>query len=345
MQPSFHRQQITTYAPAMTAEAIKTSKRWKNGAVIDVFREMSDLALRIAARTLFSVDMEDQSKSISQALDDAMTLFHRATSPISLFLDRLPGVGDRRFRQGKSNLDAVIFHLIQQRRENRSQADDLLGRLMAAQDENSSQRMTDQQLRDEALTILLAGHETTATGLAWTWRLLALHPEVQARLHAELQIVLDGRTAQVQDLPRLEFTQAVFSEALRLYPPVYMLGRQALEEYPIASYTIPARASLIVSPFIVHHDPRWFPQPQRFDPQRWLTKSEIRQPRFRYFPFGGGPRVCIGEPFAWQEAVLILATLAQDWQVSPLSDKPVEVLPRVTLRPKGGLPLRVERRM
>ncbi len=343
MQPAFHRRRIASYAQVMADETSKVSSRWRSGGEIDVFREMVELTLRVVSRALFSTDLEDQAGEISQAVDDAMTLFHQATSPVSLLLSRLPWVGDRRFRRGRKRLDEAIFRLIRKRRESGNRADDLLSALIDAQEEGS--RMTDAQVRDEALTILLAGHETTATALAWTWYLLSRHPEAETALHEELDCVLQGRPPAVEDLPNLVYTRMVFTEALRLYPPVYMLGRQALQDYPIRSYVIPAGASLIISPYLVHHDPRYYPNPERFDPLRWAPEAQAGRHKYAYLPFSAGPRVCIGEPFAWQEGVMVLATLGQRWKLSRPSDEPVLALPRVTLRPKGGIRMTLRPRL
>jgi cytochrome P450 len=342
IQPAFHRQQIAAYAPLMVEEAQAQSQKWQGQSQVDVLQEMIALTLRVVSRALFGVRLADQTRAISQAVDDAMSLFHQAASPLSLLLARLPGVGDRRFRQGRARLDRSILHIIQTRRAEPSPADDLLSRLIAAEDSGTG--MSDTQVRDEALTLLLAGHETTATALAWTWYLLSQHPQVEQRLHAELEEALAGYLPTAADLPRLPYTRQVLAESLRLYPSIYMFGRQTLNGWRIRNYEIPAGSSLIISPYLVHHDPRHYPDPERFDPERWAPGARAGAHKLSYLPFSAGPRGCIGEPFAWQEAMLILVALAQDWKLRLAPGTHVPVQPRITLRPKGGLLMELEAR-
>jgi len=210
--------------------------------------------------------------------------------------------------------------------------------LLAAQDEEGDgSHMTDLQLRDEAITIFLAGHETTANALTWTWYLLSEHPEIEARLHHELDSVLAGRLPTADDFPRLRYTEMVIAESMRLYPPAWIMGRRALKDYSLASYIVPAGSSVIMSPYVMHHDARYFPDPFRFDPDRWTPEARASRPQFSYFPFGGGPRRCIGEGFAWMEAIMILATLAQTWSLRHIPEHHVALQPVITLRPKHGM--------
>jgi len=214
----------------------------------------------------------------------------------------------------------------------------LLSMLLRAQDEEGDGgQMTDLQLRDEAITIFLAGHETTANTLTWTWYLLSEHPDIEQRLHRELDSVLAGRLPTAEDFPRLQYTEMVITEAVRLYPPAWILGRRALKDYKLGPYIVPAGAIVIMSPYVMHHDPRYFPDPFRFDPDRWMAEARAPRPQFSYFPFGGGPRRCIGEGFALMESIMVLATLAQKWSLRRAVDQPVALQPLVTLRPKHGM--------
>jgi cytochrome P450 len=250
----------------------------------------------------------------------------------------------RKFQRARGRLDATIYRMIEERRRSGEDRGDLLSMLIAARDEEGDGTgMTDEQLRDEAMTIFLAGHETTANALTWTWYLLSQHPAVEAELQAEVDAVLNGRLPTAEEYPRLRYTEMVFAEAMRLYPPAWLIGRRALGDYSINGYHIPARA-ILMSQFITHHDARWFPEPDKFDPLRWTPEAKEARPKFSYFPFGGGNRVCIGEQFAWMEGVLVLATLAQRWRLRLVVGHPVELQPIVTLRPKHGMRMVLEQR-
>jgi cytochrome P450 len=239
----------------------------------------------------------------------------------------------------------VIDAMIAERRAQGGEGGDLLSMLITAQDEESGAGMTDAQIRDEAMTLFLAGHETTAQLMTWTWYLLSRTPFVEARLHAELEGVLGDRSPTVEDIAHLPYTGMVLAEVLRMYPPAYVLGRLALEDVRIRGFDVPAGSTLLMSPYVVHHDPRWYPEPFRFDPGRFTAEEAAARPRNAYVPFGGGPRLCIGEGFAWMEAKLLLATIARRWTLRVPSSHAVELQPMVTLRPKGGMPVRVERRV
>jgi cytochrome P450 len=237
----------------------------------------------------------------------------------------------------------MIYGLIAERRATDKDTGDLLSMLMLARDEDG-EAMDDRQIRDEAMTIFLAGHETTANALTWTWYLLGKHPEIYDRLIAEARTVLGGRTPTYEDLARLPFALQVFKEALRLYPPAYMIARQAMRETTLGGFRIPARAVVFLSPYLMHRDPAHFPDPERFDPERWADpEMEKRLPRWAYLPFGGGPRICIGSSFALMEGHMIVATLANQVRFAQVSDAPVETEPLITLRPRGAVPMRAER--
>ena len=348
MQPAFHRERISGYGETMVRYAERAADRWKDGETIDVHREMVGLTLAIVGKTLFDADVEGEADEIGGALTEVMELFQRLLMvPFGELLEKLPLPSTRRFERARGRLDATIGRLIAERRNNPRDRTDLLTLLILAQDtEGDGGGMTDAQLRDEAMTIFLAGHETTANALTWTWHLLSQNPEVEARLHEELDRVLGGRSPAVNDLPRLRYTEMVLSESMRLYPPAWIVGRRAIVEQDLAGYRIPAGSIVLLSQWITQRDARFFPDPLRFDPLRFTPEAIAARPKFAYFPFGGGPRVCIGEGFAWMEGVLLLATIARRWRLTPAegSRTPPRPAALLTLRPKGGLPMRIEPR-
>ncbi len=343
IQPAFHRKRVAAYGETMVAYAARLDERWEDGATLDIHQEMMHLTLSIVGKTLFDADVEGEADEIGQALTTAMQLFRSITVPLAELLEKLPLPAKRRFKEARARLDATIYRMIAERRGGEDRGD-LLSMLLQAQDEEGDgARITDQQLRDEALTIFLAGHETTANALTWTWYLLSQHPDVEAKLHAELDAEGDA-ALPAADWGRLRYTEMVLAESMRLYPPAWILGRRALTPYPIGDYVAPANSLILLSPYVMHHDARYFPEPGRFDPERWTPEARASRPRFSYFPFGGGPRQCIGEGFAWMEGILLLATLAQRWRLRHLPDHPVELQPLITLQPRHGLRMIVERR-
>ena len=346
MQPAFHRERIAGYGETMVRYAGRAAERWKAGETIDVHKEMVALTLAIVGKTLFDADVEEEADEIGKALTEALELFQRLLMvPYGEFLEKLPIPSTLRFRSVRRRLDATIARLIAERRRNPRDRKDLLTLLLLAQDtEGDGGGMTDTQLRDEAMTIFLAGHETTANAMAWTWHLLSQNPEAEGRLHGELDRVLEGRAPGVADLPRLRYTEMVLSESMRLFPPAWILGRRAIVDHELGGYRIPAGSIVLLSQWITHRDARYFPDPLRFDPQRFTAEAQAARPRFSYFPFGGGPRVCIGEGFAWMEGVLVLATIARRWRFLPVDGIPVTPAAMITLRPKSGLPMRIEAR-
>ena len=274
-----------------------------------------------------------------------MVLFERITNPFAALLSMLPLKSNRRFEQAKQKLDDLIYRIINERRASGEDRGDLLSMLLIAQDdEGGSGGMSDEQVRDEAMTIFLAGHETTANALTWTWYLLSQHPDIEAKLHAEIETVLQGRLPTFEDIPKLRYTEMVFAESMRLYPPAWTIGRNALEDVEIGGYKIPTGALVLTSQFIVHRDERWFPEPEKFDPERWTPEAKEKRPKFSYFPFGGGTRICIGEAFAWMEGALLIATLAQKWRMKLAPENKIELQPLITLRPKNGMKMIMEKR-
>jgi cytochrome P450 len=343
MQPAFHRERIAAYGRTMVAYADRMRRTWSSGAVLDVSQEMMRLTLSIAGKTLFDVDVESQAAEIGRALTAVIESFWLTLLPFADLLERLPVGRLRRARLARQRLDAIIYTMIADRRSNARDRGDLLSMLLLTQDDEDGSTMTDQQVRDEAMTVLLAGHETTANALTWTWYLLSQSPDVEAKLHAEVEHVLRGRLPTVADLPSLEFVENVVTEAMRLYPPAWAVGRRAIEPYRVGAYLAPARTIVLMSQWVMHRDARFFPEPERFSPERWTPEFKATLPKFAYFPFGGGPRQCIGESFAWMELVLVVAMIAQHWKLRLVAGHPVVPQPLVTLRTKYGMRMITER--
>ncbi|MEW5872626.1 MAG: cytochrome P450 [Chloroflexota bacterium] len=341
IQPAFSQARIAGYAQYMVEGAASISRNWQDGQVVDMQAEMAHLTMGIVTRALFGVDVDDEASELRQATADLVAQFNLLTSPVYAWMQRLPArlAGwlpiNRSARRAAQRLEDLVQGMIASRRGNGNQADDLLARLLAAQDGETG--MSDRQVRDEVMTLFLAGHGTTANALTWTWYLLAQSPAVGARLHAELSGVLNGRHPSAVDLESLPYTRRVLSESLRLYPPAWVIARQALADYPLGGYCIPRGATVLISPWVTQRDPRYFSDPLRFDPERWRPGQQAGRPLFAYFPFGGGPRVCIGEHFAWMAMTLALAILAQDWKPGLLPGCQLTVQPAITLRPRNGL--------
>ena len=347
IQPAFHRERIASYATAITRLSEHACAGWQPGMSIDIADEMMRLTLAIAGKTLFGADVADDAESVGAALDDLMGMFGMLMLPFGSLLECLPLGPGRRMRAARARLDRVIARMIDERRAGGDRGD-LLSMLLLAQDSTGDgAAMTDQQVRDEAMTLFLAGHETTASALSWAWYLLSQYPEAERQMHAEIDTVLGGRSAAaltMEDLAQLRYTRAVFSEAIRLFPPAWVIGRQAITSATIAGYTIPQGSTVLMSPYVIQRDARFFPNPERFEPERWLHEDPAR-PRLAYFPFGAGTRMCIGEQFAWMEGTLVLATIARDWQLQRSATTPVIPRASVTLRPQGVLPMQLVRRI
>ena len=346
VQPAFHRDRLAGYAASMVDCAARCRDQWQSGAEFDVSQSMVRLSMGIVARTLFSADIESEADEISEALGQVFKLFEALLMPFSQWLEKLPLPSVRRFERARDRLDKTVYQLIAERRASGRDTGDLLSMLLLSQDEEgeSRQGLTDKQVRDEALTLLLAGHETAANALIWTWYLLSQNPDAEAKLYAELDRVLAGRLPVLDDLPQLRYTEGVFAEALRLYPPAWAIGRRAKQEFSIGEYKIPARSIVLMSPWVVHRDARWFSDPLKFAPERWQTAEIETRPKFSYFPFGGGARLCIGERFAWMEGVLVIATLASRWRLRMAPGQRVDTQARITLRPKYPMRMIVEQR-
>jgi cytochrome P450 len=341
-QPAFHRERIAFYARTISQYAEQAISGWQDGAVVDVHQEMMRLTLAITTSVLFDVEAEGLEE-ISNALNVLARHLSRIGILLPSFVRLLPRPGWFEFRRATQRLEETIYQVIDRHRPSGKDSGDLLSMLAEARDEDGG-RMSDRQIRDEVMTFLLAGHETTALALSWAWHLLAEDVLAERELHEELDRVLGGRVPTVSDLSSLPYTEGVIKESLRLYPPAWAIGRTPVSDFELAGYHIPAGANIVMSPWVRHRDARFFPLPAKFDPHRWNSQTTRNLPRFAYFPFGAGPRQCIGASFAMMEAALVLATIAQRFQLGPVPGHPVEPLPSLTLRPKGGVWVELRRR-
>jgi cytochrome P450 len=347
-QPAFHPQRVATYAAAMVEYAGRMGRAWRDGQVLDAHEQMMQLTLEVVSKTLFDAEVASEVSAIGAAMDVSVRMFTRAMMPFGWVLNFLPLASNLRFWRARAFLNRVIAGFVRQRRESGVDRGDLLSMLLRATDaEGDGAGMSDKLLRDECITLFSAGHETTANALTFTWYLLARHPEVEAKLHAELaEVLAGGRPPTVEDVPRLTYTRAVLSESMRLYPPAWAIGREVATACEIGGYPLRRGTVVLVSQWVTHRDERFWPQASEFRPERWMAEGDGR-PRYAYFPFGGGTRSCIGESFAWMEATLILATLAQRWRMELTGEAggELQVLPTITLRPRQAVPVRVlERR-
>ncbi len=346
MQPVFHRQRISGYGETMVTFTEKMLAEWQDDQTLDIHHEMMRLTLNIVSKTLFDVDLSSgRTHSVGDALKVVMDTFVIImrnpffTTPIWA-----PTPTNRRFRRAVAELDRVIFDIIRERRSKNEDKNDLLSMLLNAQDEDGS-RMSDQQLRDETMTLILAGHETTALALSWTLYLLSQHPEVEFPLLEELQQVLNGRNPTVADLPKLIYTEKMIKEGMRLYPPAWAVdARIAVRETNLGTYPIAKGTLMLASQWVMHRHPRYYTDPERFNPNRWTDEFVKQLPKYAYFPFGGGPRLCIGNTFAMMEATLILARLVQSYHFELVASHPVVPQASITLRPKYGIRLKLKRR-
>jgi cytochrome P450 len=345
MQPAFTRERVASYGRTMVRLADQMMADWRPEQTRDVHEDIGRLTLEIAAATLFGADdVTTEANAVITALQDLTKGFNNRLFRLVRIPDYLPTPGNIRRERAAKRLDDIVFDLIRRRRKGGSHGD-FLGILLNARDEEDGTRMTDQQLRDEALTLFLAGYDTTALTLSWAAYLLARHPEVARQLEAEADAVLAGRAPTPDDLPRLRYAEKVVQEVMRLYPPAPVLGRQAIEACEIGGYLIPPRGTVLMSQWIVHRDPRWYDDPESFRPERWADGLIRRLPRHAYFPFGGGPRICIGYHFAMMEAILVLSAVTRQWHFSvPPGEGPVLPRPAVTLRPAGPIRLKIHAR-
>jgi len=353
--PAFHRQRIAAYGDQIVACAASQSEKWRNrlnpDAPIDIAAASMELSLEIVARTLFDTEVTEDIRRINDEVNAIMDLYNFivAFPRIELFIN-LPIPGIMKFRRSKARLDAVVDRLIREHKAataaGKPDPGDLLSMLLSSRDEQADAQgnftgMSDEQVRDEVLTIFLAGYETVANGLTWTWYLLSQNPDVEAKLHAELDAVLgqgdSRRLPTLADYPSLKYTEQVFAESMRLYPPAWAMGRMSTRPVKLGEYLIPPGAHFFFSQYMMARTPEYFPDPLRFDPDRFSAENKAKRPKFTYFPFGGGSRQCIGESFAWMEGVFSIATLAQRWRLSYADTTPPEVQAKITLRPRDPL--------
>jgi len=361
--PAFHRQRISAYADQIVDSAVSARERMTGEETFDIAAASMELSLEIVARTLFDTNVDADIRRINDEVNVIMDLYNFivAFPRIEAFL-HLPIPGIMKFRKSKARLDAVVDRLIREHRESAAKAEsagqnadrgDLLSMLLSSQDELLSAdgkptgefvSMSDAQVRDEVLTIFLAGYETVANGLTWTWYLLSQNPDVEARLHAELDAVLgtgaNRRLPTLADYSALRYTEQVFAESMRLYPPAWAMGRMSTEPIELGPYRIPPGAHFFFSQYMISRTPEYYPDPLRFDPERFTPEAKAARPKYAYFPFGGGGRQCIGEAFAWMEGILSIATIAQKWRLTYADDAPPEVQAKITLRPKNPLRMR-----
>jgi cytochrome P450 len=340
MQPAFHRQRIAALGQMMVDETLAVLARWQDAAqqdaAIAVDQEMMRLTLSIVGKALLSVDLGAEASEFGQAFKQANARFGYENM-LSIMLPWLPTRQNRQYKAAVQTMDRLVYEIIARRRAEPGEHDDLLTMLLAARDEETGRGMTDRQLRDEMMTILLAGHETTANALTWTFYLLSQHPRAAARLHAEVDDVLAGRPPGVADLPRLPYTRMVLHEALRLYPPVWSLARRAVEADELAGYPIPAGSVIHMSFYALHRHPRLWDEPDAFRPERFAEAETEKRHKFAYLPFSAGPRKCIGDQLALTEGQLILATVAQRFDLALAPHQRIDTAALITLNPKHGM--------
>ncbi|MFT4111784.1 cytochrome P450 [Silvibacterium sp.] len=337
--PAFHRQRIQAYGSLMAERAAAMRDQWKPGEELNIAAEMMRLSLQIVARTLLAQEVTPDVERINHEVNAIMKLYNLLIAlPSAEDYLHWPIPGLMRFQRARKRLDAVVHRMIAEHRASGVDKGDLLSMLMRSRDADGDHSgMTDEQLRDEVMTIFLAGYETVANALTWTWMLLGQNPEAEAKLHAELDAVLAGRLPTLEDIPQLRYTEMVLAESMRLYPPAWAMGRQATVDVEIGPYRLPAGTYFFFSQYLIQRDPAHFPDPLRFEPERFTPEQKARRSKFVYFPFGAGGRQCIGESFAWMEAILVLATLAQRWRLRLVAEQPFEMQPKITLRPRHGV--------
>jgi len=341
MQPLFTARAITKFAPSMTGATEDMLSRWRpyaeRGEAKNINFEMMRLTMSIIGRTMLGLDLEGEATETGRAFTFVLDYAtHRTISLVNVPLF-IPTPLNRRFNEARRTLDSLIYNIIEDRRRRKESKNDLLSMLLDARDEESGERMGEKQIRDEVIIIFFAGHETTAQALSWTWYLLSKHTEVERRLHAELDSVLGGRAPTVDDLPNLNYTRMVIEESMRLYPPVWIFARDAIRDDEIGGYHIPAGSMVLMSQYITHRHPDFWENPEGFDPERFTEERSKNHPHYTYFPFGGGPRICIGNSFAMMEAQLILATVAQSYRLHLMPGYPVEPVALGTLRPRYNI--------
>jgi len=342
-QPAFHRQRIPEYADVMVREAARMRETWQHGERRDIAIDMMHLTLNVVAGTLFATDLRAEVNELADAINRIMGLYNFLVMlPAAEWLVHARPPGLAAFVRARKRIDAVVYRMIEAHRRQRSDSGSLLDLMLAASPDRSAE--SERSLRDQVITIFLAGYETVANALAWTWYLLSQNPQCEQRFHEEIDCELRGRLPAFDDVPRLRYLEMVLAESMRLYPPAWAMGRYALNDFQLGEYLLPAKTTILASQFITHRDSRYFSDPLRFDPERFTPEAKARRTKFTYFPFGAGARQCIGESFAWMEGVLLLAVLGQKWKMSLVPGQRVEPEPLITLRPKYGMKMVVEGR-
>ncbi len=342
MQPAFHRKRLAAFGTLITGTTIEMLERWQGfaeqGQPLDIAVEMMRLTLRIVGQSLFTIDLSNETETVGRAVTTLSKLvLDYMSAPFPPLW--IPTPRNRHITSALRTLDTVVQDIITARRQQHTESGDLLSLLLSARDEETGAGMSDKQVRDEVMTLLFAGHETTSNLLAWTWYVLAQHPEVEQRLHAELDAALAGQRPSVEHLTNLPYSRIVLEETLRLYPPAWSLARKARAGDCLGGYAIPAKSVILMIPYVTHRHPAFWEEPERFDPERFTPERAAARPRYAYFPFGGGPRQCIGNNFALMEAHLILATVAQRYHLHLVPGHAVEPETLLTLRPRYGLPM------
>jgi cytochrome P450 len=344
LQPAFHRERLVGYAQTMVDRAEAKASTWHDGEERAMHPELMRLTLDIVSRCLFGADLGDDAVAIGTAIGRSVHAVYQRLNSFWLFVpERMPTPQTPQIRRSAASLDRIVYRIIDERRADGQDRGDVLSMLLAARDERGA-GMPRRQVRDEVMTLFLAGHETTAIALTWTLFLLAQQPAAEARLHAELASVLGDRPPSFADVPHLTEAQRIVNESMRLYPPAWIVEREALEDVEIAGVSVRRGTTVMISQWVTQRDPRWFPDPDSFEPDRWLNGQAATLPRYAYFPFGGGPRMCIGYSFATTEAILLLATLAQRFRFELVSGQAIRPDPVVTLRPSGGVRMRLQAR-
>jgi cytochrome P450 len=339
-QPALHPQRVATYAAAMVEHAEQLSSNWHDGQIVDMHQQMMQLTLSIVCKTLFDADVQSEIEQIGRDMDRTVRMFTRAMTPMGRVIDMLPLPSNFRFQRARKRLWTTVMGFVEQRRANGDDRGDLLSMLLRATD-SAHGAMSDLQLRDELITLFTAGHETTANTLAFTWYLLSQNPAASEKLQQEWATVLGDQPPTAALAAQLPYTRAVISETMRLYPPAWAIGREAIEPCRIGDWDMPKKSVVLVSQWVTHRDGRFWIAPETFDPDRWMRESD--RPRFAYFPFGGGARSCIGEAFAWMEAILLTATIGRHWKMVLLDKPPIPLQATITLRPLRGIHMRLER--
>jgi cytochrome P450 len=333
-------------------------QEWKNGSVVNIHSELMKVTLSIICKSVMDYDMESkQARDFGNAFSITKKYASRLQHPLGQILDRVPILPKVAQAKGAGKtLNTIVYGLISERRkviekgtnDKSFSGADLLSKLIKVQADDGS-IMTDKQLRDEIITILIAGHETTSNALTWTYYLLSQNPQIERRVFEEIDSVLGGNSEEykqpsIADLPKLNYVEKVFREAMRLYPPVWTMGRFVQNDYTLGGYTIPKGSSLMFSQYVMHHNTKYYDNPESFDPDRWTEEFKMHLPRFSYFPFGGGIRGCVGEPFAWQEGILLIATISSYWSMRLAPNQSVKLQPGITLNPKNGIKMKLKSR-